>query len=335
MCQYSATDGIPNNWHLVHYGQFAVGQVGLVMTEAVAISANARSTQLDAGIWNAEQIDAWAEIVDFVKSQGAAIGVQLWHTGRKGSTTTPWQGQDYVPPEKGGWTTVAPSELPFGKLPIPKELSIDELALIVGDFRDAARNSLIADFDVLEIHAAHGYLIHSFLSPIANKRNDQYGGSFAGRIKFLLEVVDAIREVWPMSRPLFVRSSTIDWRADGWTLEDTVALSLTLGEHGVDLIDCSSGGIIPGLEYDVGLSYQVPFAEQVKKNSNVLVAAVGLITEPLQAAQIIELGKADAIMVGREMLRDPHWAMRAATALNVDLSWPVQYKQAKPRLASR
>jgi 2,4-dienoyl-CoA reductase-like NADH-dependent reductase (Old Yellow Enzyme family) len=331
MCQYSATGGVPNNWHLVHYGQFAVGQVGLVMTEAVAIAANARSTLLDTGIWNAEQIDAWAEIVEFVKSQGSAIGIQLWHTGRKGSTTTPWQGQDYVPTESGGWTTVAPSELPFGKLPVPNELTHKELVLILDDFRNAASNALLADFDVLEIHAAHGYLIHSFLSPIANKRDDQYGGSFSGRTRFILQVVDAVREVWPKNRPLFVRSSASDWRPDGWSVEDTVALSHLLYEHGVDLIDCSSGGILPELEYDVKPGYQVPFAEQVKKNTKILAAAVGLITKPEQAAQIIESGQADAVMLGREMLRDPHWALRAATALKVDLEWPDQYKQAKPR----
>jgi 2,4-dienoyl-CoA reductase-like NADH-dependent reductase (Old Yellow Enzyme family) len=331
MCQYSATNGVPNDWHLAHLGQFAMGKAGLIMAEATAISADARSTLFDTGIWNNEQVSAWSRIVTFIHQQGSMVGLQLWHAGRKGSATTPWQGHEPVSIEDGGWVAVAPSPIPFGKLPIPKELTKTEILRILDDYRLATENALKAGFDVIEIHGAHGYLIHSFLSPLANKRVDEYGGNFDGRSRFVLEVTDAIRSVWPADKPLFIRMSTIDWIPEGWSIQDTIQLAELLEKHGVDLIDCSSGGIVPDTDYETGPNYQVPFAAKVRADTQVLTAAVGLITDPLKAQEIIETGQADAVMLGREMLRNPHWALHAAFQLGIDIEWPNQYKQAKPR----
>ena len=331
MCQYSAVDGLPNTWHMVHLGKFAMGKVGLLMAEATGISANARSTLHDVGIWNDQQVKAWKLITDFIKQQGSKIGVQLWHAGQKSSTTTPWQGQDYVGLEAGGWQAVAPSSIAFGKLPIPRSLTTDEIKSIVKDYKSAAERAVKAGFDVVEIHGAHGYLIHSFLSPITNIRKDEYGGSFENRIRFVTEVVQAIRQVWPDNCPLFLRTSSHDWIEGGWTTTENTQLAKILLPLGVDLIDCSSGGIKADINYPVAPGYQVQFSENIKKDSKILTCAVGIITEPLVAEEIITSNKADAVMLGRELLRNPNWVLNAAEALGVDLEWLNQYKQGKPR----
>ena len=331
MCQYSATDGMPNNWHLVHLGKYAMGKVGLIMTEASGISPTARSTNLDTGIWNEEQVQAWKQIVKFVHDQGSKIGIQLWHAGQKGSTTTPWQGQDYVPESAGGWQAVAPSEIAFGKLPAPRKITREEIKETVGLYRAAAGRALRADFDVVEIHAAHGYLIHSFLSPITNKRQDEYGGSFENRIRFLIEVVTAIREVWPDTHPLFLRTSSHDWVEGGWSSHENTELAKVLLTIGVDLIDCSSGGIAADITYPLSPGYQVQFSNDIKQTSSMLTCAVGMITDPRFADEVVRTNQADAIMLGRELLRDPNWVLKAATELDQELDWPNQYKQGKPR----
>ena len=331
MCQYSAKDGVPNNWHLVHLGRFATGKVGLIMTEASGISPAARSTLMDTGIWNDEQVIAWQEIVNFVHAQGSKIGIQLWHAGQKGSTGAPWQGQNYVPEEQGGWQAVAPSEIAFGKLPTPHKLSREEIKTIIEAYKEAAKRALKAGFDVLEIHGAHGYLIHSFLSPITNKRDDEYGGSFENRTRFVTEVVAAVRQVWPETHPLFLRTSAHDWIEGGWTSDENAALAGILLNKGVDLMDCSSGGIMPDVKYATGPGYQVQFSENVKRKSNMLTCAVGMITDAQQAQEIVASNKADAVMLGREFLRDPLWVLRAADELKVDIEWLNQYKQGKPK----
>lgn len=331
MCQYSAVDGVPNAWHLVHLGKFAMGKVGLIMTEASGISPTARSTRHDTGIWNNEQVQAWRPIVDFVHEQGSKIGIQLWHAGQKGSTTTPWQGQDYVPISAGGWEASAPSEIAFGKLPTPRKITLDKIKEAVELYRAAAARALEANFDIVEIHGAHGYLIHSFLSPITNKRTDEYGGSFQNRIRFLLEVVEAIREVWPNTHPLFLRTSSHDWIDGGWSSHENSELAKILLTKGVDLIDCSSGGIKSDIDYAVAPGYQVQFSQDIKQSSEMLTCAVGMITEPEFADAIVRSNQADAIMLGRELLRNPNWVLHAAIELEHDLDWLNQYKQGKPR----
>jgi len=330
MCQYSAIDGLPNNWHLVHLGKYAMGNIGLIMTEATAISPTSRSTNYDTGIWNEEHVQAWKPIVNFVHGQGSKIGIQLWHAGQKGSTSAPWQGQDYVPESAGGWQTVAPSEIAFGKLPVPRKIKREEMKTTIELYRMAAERALVADFDVIEIHAAHGYLIHSFLSPITNKRDDDYGGSFENRIRFLVEVVDAIRDVWPDTHPLFLRTSSHDWVDGGWNSKENTELAKILLTKGVDLIDCSSGGIKADISYPVSPGYQVQFAHDIKLTSNMLTCAVGMITDPKFAENVIRSKKADAIMLGRELLRNPNWALHAAAELGQELDWLNQYKQGKP-----
>ncbi len=331
MCQYSAIDGLPNTWHTVHLGKYAMGKVGLIMTEASGISPSARSTLHDTGIWNDEQVDAWRTIVDFVHLQGVKIGIQLWHAGQKSSTTTPWQGQDYVDANSGGWQAVAPSEIAFGKLPKPRSLTEEEIHSIIDQYRQAATRSLKAGFNVVEIHGAHGYLIHSFLSPITNHRKDQYGGSFENRTRFVTEVVKAIREVWPINRPLFLRTSSHDWIEGGWSTLENSELAKKLLPLGVDLIDCSSGGIKSDISYPVAPGYQVKFSEDIKNSSQMLTCAVGVITDPLFAEEIVRSNKADAVMLGREFLRNPNWVLTTAEVLGVDLEWLNQYKQGKPR----
>lgn len=331
MCQYSAQNGLPNDWHFAHLAQFAVGGAGLIFTEATAISSSARSTLMDTGIWNEEQVAIWARIVDFIHQEGAKIAIQLWHAGRKGSATTPWENHKPVSISNGGWEIFAPSPVPFGELNIPRELSKEAIQILIQQYRLAAERSLRAGFDIVEIHGAHGYLIHSFLSPISNQRRDEYGGEFSNRVRFLLEVTKAIREVWPLDRPLFVRLSTSDWVDGGWSVEDSIELARLLKDHDVDLIDCSSGGVVPDGKYQVESHYQVPFAEKIKRSTGILTGAVGLITDPLLANSIVTSEQADAILLGREMLRNPHWALQAAHELGIDIEWPNQYKQAKPR----
>ncbi|HEY8372026.1 MAG TPA: NADH:flavin oxidoreductase/NADH oxidase [Pseudonocardiaceae bacterium] len=331
MCQYSAgTDGVPNDWHLVHLGQFALGGAGLVITEATAVSPEGRISPGDTGLWDDAQVEAWSRITRFGHEQGTLLGVQLAHAGRKASTNAPWIG-GVATPEQGGWTTVAPSPLPFGSMPRPQELDEAGVAKVVADFRDATRRALEAGFDVVEVHAAHGYLLHQFLSPLSNQRTDRYGGSFDNRVRLLLEVVDAVREVWPEDRPLLVRVSATDWVEGGWDPDQTVALARLLAERGVDLLDCSSGGTVPDAVIPVEPGYQVPFAQRVRQETALPTGAVGLITEPKQAEDIVASGAADVVLLGREMLRDPRWPLRAAAELGVDVAWPKQYERARPR----
>ena len=327
MCQYSAVDGVPSDWHLVHLGSRAAGGAGLVLTEATAVSPDGRISPADTGIWTDQQADAWERITSFVRSQGATAGIQLAHAGRKASTYPPSGGGGYVDAADGGWQTVAPSPLPFADLPTPKELTGEDLAGVVTAFTEAAARAAAAGFEVVEVHAAHGYLLHEFLSPLANERADGYGGDLAGRARLLLEVVDGIRTVWPDQRPLLVRFSATDWADGGWTVEETVEVSGWLAARGVDLIDVSSGGLVPHQRIESGPGYQVPFARAVRRGSGLPVAAVGLITEPVQAEQVLVEGSADAILLGRVELRDPYWPLRAAHQLGDAVSWPEQYRR--------
>jgi len=331
MCQYSSQDGRPGDWHLVHLGSFARGGAGLVFQEATAVTADGRISPADAGIWTGQQADDYARITAFVRDQGAVPGIQLAHAGRKASTQRPWDGHGYVGPADGGWQTVAPSPLAFGDWPQPKELSTEEIASVVQAFADAARRSLAAGFEVAEIHAAHGYLAHQFLSPLSNERADGYGGDLTGRTRFLREVVTAVRAVWPEDRPLFVRLSATDWVEGGWSVQDTVATARLLVPLGVDLVDVSSGGLSPAQRITDGPGYQVPFARAVRDGAGLPVAAVGMITDPAQAEQVVTDGDADAVLMARELLRDPHWPLRAAHELGGEVRWPEQYLRARHR----
>jgi 2,4-dienoyl-CoA reductase-like NADH-dependent reductase (Old Yellow Enzyme family) len=330
MCQYSAVDGLPNDWHLVHLGQFAVGGSGLVLTEATAVTPEGRISPADTGIWTDEQAAVWERIAAFVRAQGAVAGVQLAHAGRKASTQVPWEGRTAVDPSDGGWQTVAPSTLGYGELPAPKELSEADVAGVVRAFSDAAHRADAAGFDVVEIHAGHGYLLHQFLSPLTNQRADRYGGDLVGRSRALTEVVDAVRAVWPDRKPLLVRLSATDWADGGWDVEQTVELARLLVGHGVDLIDVSSGGLVPEQQVVAGPGYQVPFARAVREGSGLPTAAVGLITEPHQAEQVLAEGSADAVLLARAVLRDPMWPLHAARELGADVAWPPQYRRARP-----
>lgn len=336
---YSAVDGVPNDWHFAHLAQYAIRRIGLIMTEASGISPAGRSTLMDTGIWNSEQAKAWSRIVDFAHSQGTKIGIQLWHAGQKGSTTSPWQGQEYVPSSAGGWHPVAPSQVAFGKLPAPHALTLGEIKAIIADYRSAASHALEAGFDVVEIHGAHGYLVHSFLSPITNQRADHYGGTFENRTRFVKEVAHSIREVWPSSHPLFLRLSADDWIEGGWRVGDSAQLATELSPLGVDLIDASSGGIKSDISYPISPGYQVPFAKEIRQSSGVPTAAVGLITDAKTANGIVAHQEADAVMLGRELLRNPNWALNAAMELKdlipadeVTITWPNQYLNGRPKL---
>jgi 2,4-dienoyl-CoA reductase-like NADH-dependent reductase (Old Yellow Enzyme family) len=330
MCQYSAIDGVPQDWHLAHLGALAVGGAGLVFTEATSVTANGRISPVDTGIWNDEQLTAWERIVRFVRSQQAVPGIQLAHAGRKASTQPPWIGRRYVAPEDGGWEdVVAPSAVAFGDYRTPEALDTAELPDIVEAFADGARRALAAGFEVAEIHSAHGYLLHEFLSPLSNQRTDDYGGSFDNRTRLVLEVADAVRAEWPERQPLFVRLSATDWVEGGWDPDQTVELARRLREHGVDLIDCSSGGISQDAKIPVGPGYQVPFAARVRKEAEIPTGSVGLITAPRQAEAIIADGEADAVLLARAMLRNPHWPQQAARELGADVRWPNQYLRAR------
>jgi 2,4-dienoyl-CoA reductase-like NADH-dependent reductase (Old Yellow Enzyme family) len=322
MCQYSAADdGRATDWHLTHLGARAVGGVGLILVEATAVTPDGRISPGDLGLWNDEQIDPLARIAAFVHGQGAAIGIQLAHAGRKAGTDLPWRGGRPL-----GWTVVGPSALPFAEgYPTPRALTAGSIDAIVEAFAGAARRAAVAGFDVIEIHAAHGYLLHSFLSPLANQRADDYGGSLENRARLLRRVVHAIRAEW--AGPLFVRVSATDWRDDGWTLADTVELARWLRLDGVDLIDCSSGGIVPGVRIPVGPGYQAPLAEAVRAEAGIATGAVGLITTPEQANAILAAGQADIVLLGRELLRNPYWALHAAAALGASAPVPVQYER--------
>lgn len=334
MCQYSAEDGLANDWHLVHLGSRAVGGAGLVIAEATAVQARGRISPHDLGLWDDRQVEPLARITAFISAQGAVPGIQLAHAGRKASTARPWEGGRPVAAGAGGWDDiVGPSPLPFADgYPTPRPLGVEEIRQVVRAFARAAERALAAGFRVVEIHAAHGYLIHQFLSPLSNRRDDAYGGSFENRIRLACEVVEAVRDVWPERLPLFVRISATDWVEGGWDLEQSVELARRLRALGVDLVDCSSGGLVPGVRIPVAPGYQVPFAERVRREAGVLTGAVGLITEPEQADAIIREGKADLVLLARELLRDPHWPLRAAHRLGRGDSapWPPQYLRAKP-----
>ncbi len=330
MCQYSAVDGRPSDWHLVHLGSFARGGAGLVMTEATAVTPEGRISPHDAGIWDDVQAADYRRITDFVHGQGAVAGIQLAHAGRKASTRRPWEARGYVPEAEGGWQTVGASPIGYADWPVPRELTAEELVAHPGAWADAARRALVAGFDVAEIHAAHGYLLHQFLSPLTNRRTDAWGGDLVGRSRLLLAVVDAVREVWPDDKPVLVRISATDWVEGGLDLAETEQVGRMLADHGVDLVDVSSGGNSPDQRITLEPGFQVPFATRIRKASGLPVAAVGLITEPRQAEKIIGDGEADAVFLARELLRDPHWPQRAAEALGADAYWPDQYLRARP-----
>jgi 2,4-dienoyl-CoA reductase-like NADH-dependent reductase (Old Yellow Enzyme family) len=330
MCQYSSEDGFANDWHFVHLGSRAVGGAALVMAEASAVEARGRISPADLGIWKDEHIQPLARIAAFVRGQGAVAGIQLAHAGRKASTHVPWEkGGSFLHESEGGWRTVAPSPIPFRETDAPPlELSQAQIRGIVEAFAAAARRALAAGFQVVEIHGAHGYLINEFLSPLANHRRDEYGGSFENRIRFALEVARAVRGEWPDSLPLFIRISASDWVEGGWAIEDSVKLASILKPLGVDLVDCSSGGLVPYAKIEPRPGFQVPFAERIRREAGILTGAVGMITEPEQANRIIREGRADVTFLARQFLRDPYFPLHAAKVLGIELAPPVQYQRA-------
>ena len=337
MCQYSSHDGFAHDWHLVHLGQFAVGGAGLVMTEATAVLPEGRISPQDLGIWDDAHVEFLQRITRFVAAQGAVPGMQFAHAGRKASTRRPWEGSGAVAPEDGGWSNVmAPSAVPFADTyPHPHALSLDGIAAVVAAFRAASVRALAAGFQLLEVHAAHGYLLHEFLSPLSNQRDDAYGGSLANRARLCLEVVAAIRGVVPDQLPVSVRISATDWVDGGWSPEESVQLARWLREAGVDLVDVSSGGLSSEQKIPIGPGYQVPFARQVREGAGVATAAVGLITDAAQAEAIVAGGDADVVLLAREFLRQPHWPLLAAHALGAPGPWPSQYERARPPRPSR
>jgi len=334
MCEYSSQDGFANDWHLVHLGSRAVGGAALVFTEATAVSPEGRISPADLGLWKDEHIEQLQRVVHFIHVQDSVAGIQLAHAGRKASYTAPWQGHKLIPQSDGGWKTVAPSIIPFSpESDTPMALSQESINKVVADFRAAAERARKVGFKVVEIHAAHGYLIHEFLSPLSNQRNDKYGGAFDNRIRFLLEIVAAVREVWPEELPLFVRISATEWVEGGWSIEDSVALAHALKSNGVDLVDCSSGGNVSDARIPAAPGYQVPFAERIRRETGILTGAVGIIVTSDQAEAIIASGQADLIFMARELLRDPYFPLRAARELHHDIKWPVQYERAKRKPA--
>jgi 2,4-dienoyl-CoA reductase-like NADH-dependent reductase (Old Yellow Enzyme family) len=329
MCQYSSVDGMPDDWHLVHLGSRAVGGAAVVMTEALAVSPEGRISPEDAGLWNDAQAGAWARIAAFIAAQGAVPAVQLAHAGRKASTFAPWRGHGEVPPEGGGWQTLAPSALGYADhYPLPQALDAAGIAAVVAAFRDAARRAREAGFGLVEVHAAHGYLLHQFLSPLSNRRDDGYGGSFDNRTRIVREVLGAVREAWPEDRPLWLRISATDWVEAGWDIEQSVALAAQLGGLGVDLVDVSSGGLAPQQRIEVGPGYQVPFAARIRREAGIATGAVGMIDSPAQAEAILAAGEADVVLLAREFLRDPYFPRRAARELGVEPAPPEQYARA-------
>jgi 2,4-dienoyl-CoA reductase-like NADH-dependent reductase (Old Yellow Enzyme family) len=332
MCQYSSTDGYANDWHFVHLSSRAVGGAGLVLTEATAVLPEGRISPQDLGIWSNDHVEPLARIVRFIHEQGSVAGMQLAHAGRKASTYRPWEGQGKVPETEGGWNkVVAPSAIAFADhYPLPEAASKEEIQAIVTAFGDAARRACEAGFRVVEIHAAHGYLIHEFLSPLSNQRTDAYGGSFENRSRILREIVAAVRRSWPERAPLFVRISATEWVDGGWDIQQSIQLARQVKELGVDLIDCSSGGNVAQAKIPVGPGYQTAFAERIRRESGVVTGALGMITSAVQAEHILATGQADAVVIAREMLRDPYWPLRAARELGQAISWPVQYLRAGP-----
>jgi 2,4-dienoyl-CoA reductase-like NADH-dependent reductase (Old Yellow Enzyme family) len=330
MCQYSATDGLANDWHYVHLGSRAVGGAGLVVVEATGVSPEGRITPGCLGLWSDKYIEPLARIAKFVKDQGAVAGIQIAHAGRKASADLPWKGGAHLSAEQGGWETIAPSAIPFGGNlnKVPRAMTAADIARVQNEFVATAKRSLAAGFQWLELHAAHGYLFNEFLSPLSNHRTDPYGGSFENRTRLLIETARAVRRVWPDHLPLSVRISAIDWMPGGWQIEDSIALAKLLQAEGVDLMDCSSGGLVPEAKIEVKPSYQVPFAEKVRHGAQIKTAAVGFITEPKQADDIIRVGQADLVLLARQMLVDPYWPAHAAKALGHKITPPNQYLRA-------
>ena len=331
MCQYSAEDGFANDWHLVHLGARAAGGAGLIIMEATAVEARGRISPNDLGLWTDAHIEPLVRITKFIRQYGAVPGIQIAHAGRKAGTARPWEGGNPLSDDAGGWEIVAPSPVPFAEgYRVPNELQLAEIQKIQTAFVKAAVRAECAGYDLLEIHGAHGYLIHSFHSPLSNHRTDSYGGSFENRVRFTLETTELVREVWPERKPLAVRLSCTDWVDGGWNVEEAVELSKRLGALGVDLIDCSSGGGSPTAKPPVGAGYQVPLSEAVRRDADMPTAAVGMITQPMQADEIIRNGRADVVLLGREMLRDPYWALHAAKDLQHldDSAPPMQYLRA-------
>ena len=326
---YSSEDGFSNEWHFVHLGAFAVGGSGLVFTEATAVEPRGRISPQDLGIYKDEHVEHLSKITRFIKEHGAAPGIQLAHAGRKASTRRPWDGRGTIAPDDGGWIPVGPSPVPFSDAyPTPAELTRDDIQTIVQSFAKAAERSLAAGFELVEIHAAHGYLIHEFLSPLSNLRADAYGGSLQNRSRFAREVIESIRKVWPERLPLFIRISATDWAEGGWDIEEAVEFCRIIKPLGIDLVDCSTGGNIWSATMEVGPGYQVPFAEQIKREAHIPTGAVGLITSPEQSEHILRTGQADLVVLARELLRDPFWPRRAAAALKAEIQPPKQYERA-------
>ena len=330
MCQYSSEDGFANEWHLVHLGSRAVGGAALILTEATAVSPEGRISPKDLGIWKDEHIPFLKRITQFIEKQGSIPCIQLAHAGRKSCHLPPWEGNKQLTREEGGWQIYAPSAIAFREGDVtPKELSVEEIKKILNDFQGAAIRAKKAGFKVIELHGAHGYLINEFLSPLSNKRTDEYGGTFENRIRFLLEIIENVRKVWPADHPLFLRISVTDWKEGGWTENDSIKLAEILKIKTIDLIDCSSGGNDPDVKIPVKPLYQADFAESLKKSTGILTGAVGLITTPVEANRLIEENKADIVLLAREFLRDPYFPLRAAMELGMDVTWPVQYERAK------
>jgi 2,4-dienoyl-CoA reductase-like NADH-dependent reductase (Old Yellow Enzyme family) len=329
MCEYSAAEGHPQPWHLVHLGSRAIGGAGLVFTEATAVEARGRISPADTGIYRDEHVNSWKPIAKFIAENDAVPGMQLAHAGRKGSTNVPWRGGKALAAADGAWEPVAPSAIRFAEdYPMPRALTLAEIDAVVKNFALAAERALAAGFQVVEIHSAHGYLLHEFLSPLSNQRTDEYGGSFENRVRLVVRVAQAIRKVWPERLPLFCRISATDWKEGGWDLPQSIELAKLLKAAGVDLIDTSSGGLVPNVKIPVGPGYQVPFAAAIRKNGGIATGVVGMITEPAQAETILTSGQADLVFVARELLRDPYWPIRAAKQFGVAIHVPVQYERA-------
>ena len=332
MCQYSSLDGFSTDWHFVHLASRAVGGAALVLTEASAVTPDGRISPQDLGIYDDGHVQGLARIVHFIHGQSAPAGIQIAHAGRKGSTARPWEGGREVPLSAGGWQPVGPTSEPFTPgYPVPRALTTSDIVSIVDAFRQAAGRARAAGFDVVEIHAAHGYLIHEFLSPLVNTRTDEYGGSYDNRVRLCLEIVDAVRAAWPDRLPVFVRLSSTDWKDGGWDIDQCVELARRLRDRGVDVIDCSSGGAVSDAVIPVGPGYQVPFAERIRREAGIATGAVGLITDPAQADAIIRDERADCVLLARELLRDPYWPLRSARELGHVVPWPPQYLRAAPR----
>ena len=328
MCMYSSDDGMPNEWHFVHLGSRAVGGAAFVCVEASGVTPVGRITPWDAGIWSEAHARAWKPIADFVRAQGSVPGIQLAHAGRKASCAQPWKGGKPLAPADGAWQTLGPSEIAFGDYPAPRAMTIAEIERTIEDFRMGATHALDAGFDVVEVHGAHGYLLHSFCSPLSNRRADAYGGSLENRIRLPLAVAKAVRDFWPADKPVFYRVSATDWADGGWDLAETLVLCRELKKIGIDLVDCSSGGNIAHQKIPLGPGYQVPFADAIRREVGIPTGAVGLISEAAQAEQIVSLGQADAVILARALLRDPYWPRHAAKELKHELPWPSQYLRA-------